>query len=416
MTIEILLPALTPTMEEATLSRWLVKEGDKVVSGDVLAEIETDKAVVELEAADEGVILQILVPEGTEELKVDSIIAVMGAEGERATTKSLDAIEESQSFDRSISDSKPEIDTEMVVAMQSDTKNQIFASPLARRSAAEAGIELAKIKGTGPNGRILEIDVIEFTENSGDSSEQTPFFEPAAESVEIPSGVPMEEVPLSTMRKLIARRLQNSKQTVPHFHLTVDIELDQVLALQSKLNARPDTTRLTVNDFIIRAVALALRQVPEANVQYAGDKLIYFKRADISVAVSVDGGLVTPVIRGADQKGLDDISSEVRTLAEGARAGQLLPEAYQGGTFTVSNLGMHGIKQFDAVINAPQACILAVGQGEERAVVRSGQIMVANIMTVTLSCDHRAIDGVVGSKFLELFKRLIQDPALMVLV
>jgi pyruvate dehydrogenase E2 component (dihydrolipoamide acetyltransferase) len=413
MATDILLPALTPTMEEATLLSWLVKEGDKVAPGDVLAEIETDKTVVEMEAADEGIILQILVSEGTEQVKVDSIIAVMGAEGETASSTRLDAMDESQSFDKSATESKPEIDAEKVVEQQSDSQKQIMASPLARRSAAEAGIELARIKGTGPSGRILEIDVIEYIEGSRDPAEPGAIIEPTAESVEIPVGVPMEEVPLSNMRKLIAMRLQRSKQTVPHFYLTLDIELDQVLAMQSKLNARPDATRVTVNDFIIRAVARALRQVPEANVQYAGDKLIHFKRADLSVAVSIDGGLVTPVIRGADDKSLDEISREMRSLAESARTGQLLPEAYQGGTFTISNLGMHGIKQFDAVINAPQACILAVGQGEERATVRGGQVTIANIMTVTLSCDHRAIDGVVGSKFLALVKGLIQEPALM---
>jgi len=416
MTVEILLPALTPTMEEATLSRWLVKEGDKVVSGDVLAEIETDKTVVEIEAADEGIILQILVPEGTEQVHVDSIIAVMGAESEVAPSTRLDAMEESQSFDKSASESKSEMNAERGVEQRSHSQKQIIASPLARRTAAEAGIELARINGTGPNGRILEIDVIEYIEDGRDPAEPTAIIEPTAESVEVPVGVPMEEVPLSNMRKLIAMRLQSSKQTVPHFYLTLDIELDQVLALQSKLNARPDATKVTVNDFIIRAVARALRQVPEANVQYAGDKLIHFKRADLSVAVSVEGGLVTPVIKGADDKSLDEISREMRSLAESARTGQLLPEAYQGGTFTISNLGMHGIKQFDAVINAPQACILAVGQGEERAIVRGGQVTIANIMTVTLSCDHRAIDGVVGSKFLTIVKDLIQDPALMALV
>jgi len=297
MATEILLPALTPTMEEATLLSWLVKEGDRVAPGDVLAEIETDKTVVEMEAADEGIILQILVPEGTEQVKVDSIIAVMGAEGETASLTRLDAMEESQSFDKSASESKPEIDAERVVEQQSDSQKQIMASPLARRSAAEAGIELARIKGTGPNGRILEIDVIEYIEDGSDPAEPSAIIEPTAESVEIPVGVPMEEVPLSNMRKLIAMRLQSSKQTVPHFYLTLDIELDQVLAMQSKLNARPNATRVTVNDFIICAVARALRQVPEANVQYAGDKLIYFKRVDLSVAVSIDGGLVTLSLR-----------------------------------------------------------------------------------------------------------------------
>jgi pyruvate dehydrogenase E2 component (dihydrolipoamide acetyltransferase) len=411
MTTNILLPLLTPTMEDATLVSWSVKEGDSVATGDVLASIEADKAVIDIEAVEEGVILQILVAEGTEGVKVDSVIAVIGAEGETVPEIRTDVTGEAAlSIDKPATDTDSTDETAAAVGGGPVSQERVFASPLARSIAADADVELENIRGTGSNGRILKIDVLEYIGEFSKSTYRVPSSDKASGAVEVPADIPMEEVRLSNIRKVIAERLQSSKQSVPHFYLTVDIELEELLAMRSRLNARPDAKKMSVNDFVVRAVALALRQVPEANVQFSGDKLIHFKRADVSVAVALDNGLVTPVIRGAENKNLDEISHEIRMLAESARAGDLPPEAYQGGTFTVSNLGMYGIKQFDAIINAPQAGILAVGKCEARAVVSDGQIIAANMMTVTLSCDHRAIDGAVGAKFLATVRDFLQNP------
>jgi pyruvate dehydrogenase E2 component (dihydrolipoamide acetyltransferase) len=396
MSIEILMPALSPTMTEGKLGKWLVAEGDVVAAGDAVAEIETDKATMEVEAAEDGVVGALLVAEGTEDVPVNTPIAVLLEEGEDAAA---------------LPATKPPATAKAAPASQAaptpPASPRLFASPLARRLAEQGGISLASISGSGPHGRIVKRD-IEAALAAG----------PATVAAAAPAPLAAagyEEAPLSLMRKTIARRLSESKQTIPHFYLTVDVELDALLALRKEMNAAAEEGRLSVNDFIIKAAALALKKTPDANVQFAGDVLYRFNQADISVAVAVGGGLVTPVIRAAETKSVTRISHEMAELAEKARAGQLAPEDYSGGTFSISNLGMFGIKNFLAVINPPQAGILAVGRGEPRAVVRDGELAVATVMSVTLSCDHRAVDGAVGAAFLAAFKGLIEKPYALVL-
>ena len=437
MPIDILMPALSPTMETGTLSKWLVKEGDTVTSGQVLAEIETDKATMEYESADEGTVGKILVPEGTDGVAVGAKIAILLEEGESADAITEDAAATAPTPKAEAPQAQPAPQPQQqapeapaaapaapAVASR-DGGERIKASPLARRIAQQKGIDLAAVKGTGPNGRIIKADVEAFqpaaaapaaaAPAAAAPAAAAPAAAPAAPTYAPPADVPFEEVRLSNMRKTIARRLQESKQTVPHFYLTVDCEIDQLLKVRKELNGRleKEGVKVSVNDFVIRAAALALKKVPAANVQFAGDKMYQFKRQDISVAVAIEGGLITPVVKDAGSLGLAEISKTVAELAEKARSGKLTPEEYQGGTFSISNLGMYGIKNFDAVINPPQACILAVGAGEQRPVVKDGALAVATVMSVTLSCDHRAVDGAVGAEFLSAFKRLIEDPLLM---
>ena len=448
MPIDILMPALSPTMETGTLAKWLVKEGDTVSAGQVLAEIETDKATMEYESADEGVVGKIFVAAGTEEVAVGTKIAVLLEEGEsadalntaseqrqagpgqKAHTSTAEAAQAEQKEAVQPQQQAPEAPAaarpQAAPAVASDGGERIKASPLARRIAGQKGVDLSAVKGSGPNGRIVKADVEGFQPGAAApaAAAPAPVAAPvapaaaapaAAPSYGPPADVPFEEVNLSNMRKTIARRLQESKQTVPHFYLTVDCEIDALMKVRKELNSRleKEGVKVSVNDFVIRAVALALKKVPAANVQFAGDKMYWFKRQDISVAVAIEGGLITPVVKDAGSLGLADISRQVAQLAEKARAGKLAPEEYQGGTFSISNLGMFGIKQFEAVINPPQACILAVGAGEQRPVVKDGALAVATVMSVTLSCDHRAVDGAVGAEFLQAFKRLIEDPLLM---
>ena len=410
MPAQILMPALSPTMTEGTLARWLVGEGDAVVAGDPVAEIETDKATMEVEAVDEGRLARILVPDGSEHVAVGTVLAIIADEGEEIGDIETAAPEPAPvaAQPAPVEPSPPAPPVQAPTAPMPTAKGaRIFATPLARRLATERGVDLAQVAGSGPHGRIVKRDIEAFVPGAAPAAAVGEGLVPAA----------YEEIRLSTMRKTIARRLSESKRTIPHFYLTVDIELDELLGLRKKLNARGQAQgiKLSVNDFIIRAMALAIKRVPDANVQFAEDKLLRFARADISVAVAVPGGLVTPVIRAAETKTLTQTSAEMKALAEKARGGSLAPEDYQGGTISLSNLGMYGIKQFDAVINPPQAAILAVGAGTPRAVVKDGEIAIATVMTATLSCDHRAIDGATGAEYLAALKDLLEDPLALLL-
>ncbi|MDZ4366188.1 MAG: pyruvate dehydrogenase complex dihydrolipoamide acetyltransferase [Afipia sp.] len=426
MPIEILMPALSPTMEEGTLAKWHVKEGDEVKSGDIIAEIETDKATMEVEAVDEGRIGKLLVAEGTEGVAVNKPIAILLEEGENASD--VKAPEKAKAPEKpKAAETKPAPDAPKAEARKEQILkpapangmgSRIFASPLARRIAEQKGIDLSSVQGSGPRGRIVKADV--------ESAK------PGARKTAAPSGLPAptsaidarafyvegtyEEIPLDGMRKTIARRLTQSMQEIPHFYLTVDCELDELLATRKKLNAEAsEGAKLSVNDFLIRAAALALVKVPMANVSFAGNALLKHDHADIGIAVALDGGLITPIIRAAETKGLAEISAEAKSLAERARNKKLKPNEFEGGSFSISNLGMFGIKHFTAVVNPPQAAILAVGKGEERPIVHDGKLEVATVMTVTMSCDHRAIDGALGAQFLEAFKSFVEYPARMLL-
>lgn len=405
MPVKILMPALSPTMTEGNLVRWLISEGDKVKSGQVLAEIETDKATMEVEAVDEGILAKILVSAGSEGVKVNSLIAVLLEEGEDAS--SLEAILSSAGAPDVASvaagpSSTPEILQDSQPSAVNSLAERVFASPLARRLADQNQIELTAIQGSGPHGRIVKVDIEQAIERPAmQKDDLKPLAYGEAGYIDLP---------LNNMRKVIARRLTESKQQVPHFYLNVDCDLEALLKLRAEINERLEVGKLSVNDFIVRACALALIKVPEANVSWVGTSIRQFQAADISVAVAIDGGLVTPVVRSANLKSMKDISAEVKILAEKARSGKLAPEEYQGGSFTISNLGMYGIKQFSAIINPPQACILAVGAGTQRPVVKNGELAVATVMSCTLSADHRAVDGAVGARFLEAFKGFIEDP------
>ena len=430
MPITITMPALSPTMTEGKLANWQVKEGDSVSSGDVLAEIETDKATMEVEAVDEGTVGKILIEGGTDNVAVNTPIAVLLEDGEDASDLAgFDAGDTSApSAAKAPAAPEPDNDTgsapEAAIAPSGQSGNRVFASPLARRIAATGGIDIAAISGTGPRGRIVKADVEAFIASGGATAKAAPA--PATVAPEAPAtAMPVaatpphageyEEIPLNGMRKTIARRLTESKQTIPHFYLTIECELDNLLAMRKELNGRSDDYKISVNDFIIRASALALKKLPAANAIWGGDKILQYKDIDISVAVAVDGGLITPVVRAADQKGLASISGEMKDLAGKAKDGKLMPEEYQGGCFSISNLGMFGIKEFSAVINPPQSAILAVGAGEQRPVIRDGAVAVATMMSVTLSCDHRVIDGAVGAELLKYFKGYIEEPLTMML-
>jgi pyruvate dehydrogenase E2 component (dihydrolipoamide acetyltransferase) len=441
MPTPILMPALSPTMTEGNLARWLKKEGDPVRPGEVIAEIETDKATMEVEAVDEGVLGKILVPAGSEGVKVNTPIALLLGEGEDPSA--LAGTAAPQPAAAPLAPAAPSATAPAAApaparpsgngasaprgAAAAAAEGRIFASPLARRMAAQAGLDLRTIKGTGPGGRIVKAD-IEAALAAPRPTVAPPAAPPPAPAPTVaapavappaptpapvtpPPGVAFDEIPLNNMRKTIARRLAEAKATIPHFYLTIDVRLDALLDLRAKLNARPNVDyKLSVNDFVIKAVALALRKVPDCNASFAGDRILRYRDVDVAVAVAIEGGLVTPIVRKADQKTLSVISAEMKDLAARARAGKLKPEEFQGGGFTISNLGMYGIREFAAIINPPQACILAVGAGEKRPVVEGDTIVVRTLMTVTLSTDHRVVDGALGAEFLQAFKALIEDP------
>ncbi|WP_332714498.1 pyruvate dehydrogenase complex dihydrolipoamide acetyltransferase [Pelagibacterium mangrovi] len=450
MPVNITMPALSPTMEEGTLAKWHVKEGDTVSSGDVIAEIETDKATMEVEAVDEGTIGKILVAEGAENVKVNAVIAVLLEEGESADaigdapadSAKAEAPKEEPKVDQkeekaeaksegapkapsSSSDAKPS--PEPLPAPKTDGK-RIFASPLARRLAKEAGIDLSAVSGSGPKGRVVKAD-IEKAKKEGVSAK--PSAAPAA-GTSLAAGMGKSQVlalyeegtydivPNDGMRKTVAARLTESKQTVPHFYLTVDCRIDDLMKAREEINAAAGKDKdgkpaykLSVNDFIMKAWAIALQQVPQANATWAGDSILYHHRSDVAVAVAVPGGLFTPVVKSCDQKTLRQISDEVKDLATRARNKKLAPHEYQGGSTAVSNLGMYGVKHFGAVINPPHGTILAVGVGEERVYAEKGQVKTGQFMTVTLSCDHRSVDGALGAELLAAFRKLIETPVMM---
>nr|WP_294850660.1 pyruvate dehydrogenase complex dihydrolipoamide acetyltransferase [uncultured Sphingomonas sp.] len=424
MPIELKMPALSPTMEEGTLAKWLVKEGDTVSSGDILAEIETDKATMEFEAVDEGVVLKILVPEGTDAVKVGTAIAMIGEEGEAADAvpaaapaPAAEAPKVAAASAAPAAVSAP-VAVAAPVAARSDTGDRIKASPLARRLADAQGIDLASLTGSGPGGRIVRAD-LGAAAGGAKAAPQAAAPAPATASAPTPQlaavdpgDIPHEAVKLSNMRKTIARRLTESKQQVPHIYLTVDVNLDKLLKLRGELNAGLSSrgVKLSVNDMLIKALAVSLIEVPECNVSFAGDQLIKYTRADISVAVSIPGGLITPIISGANDKAISKISTEMKELAERAKEGKLQPHEYQGGTASLSNMGMYGIKQFEAVINPPQAMIMAIGAGEKRPYVIDDSLQIATIMSATGSFDHRAIDGADGAKLMKVFKELCENP------
>ena len=425
MALEILMPALSPTMEEGTLAKWLVAEGDRVQSGDLLAEIETDKATMEFEAVDEGVIGRLLVAEGTANVKVNSAIAILLEEGDAADA----TVSPAQSAAAPLTHEASAVDapaaTATPAAAISNDGTRIFASPLARRIAADQGLDLAKITGSGPKGRIVKADVSGAPATASVSAPPPMAAAPAASfpssasaaSVEaLYQGRSYKAVPLDGMRRVIADRLTEAKQTIPHFYLRRDIQLDTLLKLRSEVNAGLEArgVKLSVNDFIIKACAMALQSVPAANAVWAGDRVLQMEASDISVAVAIEGGLFTPVLQDADSKSLSKLAVEMKDLAARARSRKLAPHEYQGGSFSISNLGMMGIDNFDAVINPPQGAILAVGAGKKCPVVsEDGTLSVATVMSVTMSVDHRVIDGALGAKLLDAIVNNLEHPLSM---
>ena len=419
MSVNILMPALSPTMEEGTLSKWLVKEGDIVESGDLIAEIETDKATMEVESIDDGTIGKILVNEGQESIKVNEPIAILLLEGETLSDiesmneaklpeliRNLDKIENKPKIDISSNDTtKIDLVIDKNIVPVKQNKTRIFVSPLAKRLAKQMNIDLSLVSGSGPNGRILKYDIENFKNNKN-----------LLQSEITLDNNNFELVKNSSMRKTIAERLVQSKNEAPHFYLSLDCNIDQLLKIRSLINLKSnDQYKISVNDMIIKAASSALIKVPQANASWENDNTRYFKNTDISVAVAIDGGLITPIIKNVQSKGLLEISEDMKSLANKAKNGKLLPDEYIGGSFSISNLGMFGIKEFSAVINPPQGAILAVGSGEKRPIVVNDQVTIANMMTVTLSCDHRVIDGAVGAQLLSVFKDYIENPSLMLL-
>jgi pyruvate dehydrogenase E2 component (dihydrolipoamide acetyltransferase) len=424
MPIEIKMPALSPTMEEGTLAKWLIKAGDTVKSGDLMAEIETDKATMEFEAVDEGVIAEIVVPEGTDNVKVGQVIAILAVEGEDASAAKAAPKTEAPKTEAPKAEAAPAPSpapapaaTPAPSAAPAASDDRVKASPLARRIAAEMGVDLASVVGSGPNGRIVRADVENAKPGTAAPAAAAPAPSEAAAApapakpATIPN-IPHEATKLSNVRKTIARRLTESKQQVPHIYLTVDIRLDALLKLRADLNKslEPRGVKLSVNDLLIKALAASLIQVPKCNVMFTPDQLISFQRADISVAVSTPSGLITPIVTHADTKGVAAISTEMKDLATRARDNKLKPEEYQGGTASISNMGMFGIKQFEAVINPPQGMIMAIGAGEKRPYVIDDALGVATVMSATGSFDHRAIDGADGAELMQAFKALIEAP------
>ena len=422
MPINVTMPALSPTMTEGKLARWTKKEGDKIKSGDVIAEIETDKATMEVEAADEGVLGKILVPEGTEGVAVNTVIAMLLEEGETANDlgkapAAAPAAKATQEAAPVLTSPAPSTPARTVTAPQTGG-TRVFASPLARRLAAEQGIDLSTVRGTGPHGRIVKADLAHGSQKTVHSSQSSssvnrpPSIDAKRQSDLL--GMTYTAIPNNNIRKVVASRLLESKQTVPHFYLTVDCLIDDLLAEREKLNkAAAGVYKLSVNDFVIKACAMALKAYPAANVAWTDDAILQYDHADISVAVATPNGLITPIIKAAETKGFRQISEEMKDLAARAREGKLKPVEFQGGTFSVSNLGMYGIKDFGAIINPPQACILAIGAGIQQPVVKDGQLAVGTVMSCTLSVDHRAVDGAVGAEFLQYFKRFIENPVSM---
>jgi len=438
MSINVLMPALSPTMTEGKLAKWMKAEGDAVKPGDVLCEIETDKATMEVEAVDEGRLAKILVAAGTEGVAVNTPIAVLAEEGEdvKAAPKAAAAPAPAPAAKAEAPKPAPAAAaaTPAPSAPRGGEGERLFASPLARRMAEQSGLDLKALAGSGPNGRIVKADVeAALAGGKARPAAAAPAAAAPAAAALAPAkaagpgarqladalGMTYRQEPLSGMRKVIAQRLTESKQTVPHFYLTMDCEIDQLLKvraeLNSKLEAQKSATKISVNDFVIRAVALALKKVPAANASYDPSGILFYEHADVSVAVATPGGLITPIVKAAEGKGLAAIANEMKDLAARARDGKLKPEEYQGGTFSISNLGMFGVKQFEAVINPPQGCILAIGAGEQRPVVKAGALAIATVMCATLSVDHRVVDGAVGAEFLAAFKKLIEDPLTMLL-
>ncbi len=442
MPIEILMPALSPTMEEGTLSKWLVKEGDTVNSGDLLAEIETDKATMEIEAVEEGVIAKILVNGGTEGVKINAPIALLLEDDEDAsavdnyTAGGAKTAPEAQAEPEVKAAPAPQTSPTPQAAAQpqhSVSGERIKASPLAKRLANEAGLELASISGSGPNGRIVKADIE--TAKSAPQPAPAPAPKAAAQATATTTelGMPLgggaeyltkfgveagsyDLIPLNGVQKVVARRLSASHENVPDFPLVIDCEIDNLLKMRKELNSQaPEGIKISVNDMLIRACALALKHVPECNASYTPDGIALHKHADVAVAVAIDGGLITPVVRGAENKGLSTISGEMKDLASRAKDRKLKPHEYQGGTFSISNLGMMGIREFGSIINEPHGMILSVGAGAPRPVVKDGALAVATLMTVTLTCDHRVVDGAMGAKWLQHFKRYTEQPITMML-
>ncbi|RED42408.1 pyruvate dehydrogenase E2 component (dihydrolipoamide acetyltransferase) [Rhodopseudomonas thermotolerans] len=466
MPINILMPALSPTMEKGNLAKWLKKEGDKVKSGDVIAEIETDKATMEVEAADEGTLAKIVVPEGTQDVPVNDVIAVLAEDGEDAkaagagaktTTASAPSPQpspqrgegagpaagkaEANSHAQDKADQKPT--PQPLSPLPSGERSppqaagegaaapangRVFASPLARRLAKDAGIDISSVSGSGPHGRVIARDIEQAKRGGGLKAPAAapaagPAIAPAMSDQQIRALYPegsYEVVPHDGMRRTIAQRLTQSTQTIPHFYLTIDCNLDRLMAAREDINAAAPKDKdgkpaykLSVNDFIIKAMAIALQRIPDANVSWTEAGMLKHKHSDIGVAVAMPGGLITPIIRSAETASLSSISAQMKDFAARARARKLKPEEYQGGTTAVSNLGMYGIKDFTAVINPPHATILAVGTGEQRAIVKDGKIEIATMMSVTLSCDHRAVDGALGAELIGAFKTLIENPVMM---
>ena len=416
MSIDILMPALSPTMEEGTLSKWLIKEGDQVVSGDLIAEIETDKATMEVESIEDGTVGKLLVQEGEEGIKVNSPIAILLFDGETISDhKKNDDVKEVKKELLKIDLFEDEIPTTSKVTSIDDYEDQvidkklnskrIFATPLAKRLAKQKDIDLYLVSGSGPNGRILKSDI----ESLNDRKENIII----NNSIDIKK---FEIIKNSMMRKTIADRLVKSKNEAPHFYLSIDCNIDELLKIRSSINSKSnDKYKISVNDMIIKAASASLLKVPHANASWESENTKYYNTTDISVAVAIEGGLITPIIKDVQLKGLKDISDDMKILAAKAKEGKLLPEEYIGGSFSISNLGMYGIKEFSAVINPPQGAILAVGAGEKRAIVINDSITIATMMTVTLSCDHRVVDGAVGAQYLSVFKEYIEDPSLMLL-
>lgn len=438
MTIKILMPALSPTMTEGNLVAWHKQEGDTIQSGDLLAEIETDKATMEVEAVDEGVLGKILVPAGTSDVKVNSVIAVLLEEGE--TPDDIDVADEESQVPSSEASSvgaaghdapgPDAVITEEVKVEAADVgevamdQGRVLASPLARRIAQQNGLSLDTVRGSGPRGRIIKADVLRALEGGGAlaSGGAAHAGHKVGQQIANVQGGGYRDVPLSNMRKIVAQRLTESKQTIPHFYLTLDIIMDPLLDVRKRLNAvLEDEQRFSVNDFILKACAMALRDVPEANAAWMGSALRYYDDVDIAIAVAIEGGLITPILRGAQRKSLREISAEAKVLIQKARSNKLAPHEFQGGTFSLSNMGMYGVTEFSAILNPPQACILAVGAAEKRPIVRSGGenkedvVTIATVGRCTASVDHRVIDGAVAASFMAAFKRYVENPLLMLI-
>ena len=420
MATNILMPALSPTMTEGTLARWLKKEGDAVKAGDVIAEIETDKATMEVEAVDEGVLGKILVADGTEGVKVNAPIAVLVEPGEAVPAASTPKPAAPPLANAPTSAPAPQAPPSAIVVPTPHTGNRLFASPLARRMAGQAGLDLATIAGSGPNGRIVRAD-IDAAIAGGAKQAAAPARAPAPPPPKaVAITAPHTLVPHSSMRKIIARRLSEAKSTIPHFYVAMDINIDALIKLGDDLNARspkdgPGAFRISINDLVIKACAATLRRVPKVNASWTDEATVLYDDVDISIAVAIPDGLITPIIRHADRKGLATISAEMRDLAGRAKAGKLKPEEFQGGGFSISNMGMFGVSGFSAIINPPQAAILAVAAGQKRPVVTNGELAIATVMTCTLSADHRVIDGALGASFMAELKRVIEDPLSLML-